>query len=160
MKNLHLICVNMVLSLFFKSKAISSHKGLYSPTLEHLLSVGPQIKKPFCSPLNSAAHKPAAEINRRQLQWKHGKKSQWRDWQTEKWFLAQEHINVWAHTQPHQSGCLLTQLSSSNNFSGYEVCLTLSEIQLILLIPQESTSMLKTSQIEIPHVAMWWLDWC
>lgn len=58
------------------------------------------------------------------------------------------HINVQACTQPYKSGCLLTALSSSNNFSGYEVCLTLSKMQLILLSPQESASMLKTSQIE------------
>lgn len=72
----------------------------------------------------------------------------------------QKHINVQARTQPHKSGCLLADLSSSNNFSGYEVCLTLSEIQLILLIPQEPASMLKASQIEIPHVAMQCLDLC
>lgn len=86
------------------------------------------------------------------------KKSWWPDWQTQRWFLT--HINVWACTQSCKSGCLLSALSSSNNFSGYEMCLTSSEIQLILLIPQESASMPKTSQIEIPHVAMWRLDLC
>lgn len=56
-----------------------------------------------------------------------------------------------AHTR---SSCLLTDQSSSNSLPGYEVCLTLSEIQLILLLPPESPSVQKTSQAEIPHVEM------
>lgn len=36
--------------------------------------------------------------------------------------------------------------TSSNSFPGYEVCLTFSEIQLTLLLPQESLSVQKASR--------------